>query len=78
MNPTNDEIRALLLSGSESNTMRVDLARPLAEEVLRLRKLIVDLDLWGVNHKPLCNKSPWCSCDCGAEELQLRINEATP
>lgn len=53
------------------------IARPLAEEVLRLRKLLVDLDLWGINHKPLCNKSPWCACDCGADDLQLRINEAT-
>jgi len=54
-----------------------DLARPLAEEMLRLRKLLVDIDLWGINHKTLCNKSPWCSCDCGADDLQLRINEAT-
>lgn len=73
MNPTDDEIRALLLSGSESNPMRVDLTRPLAEEVLRLRKLLVDIDLWGVNHKPLCVED----CSCGADDLQLRINEAT-
>lgn len=60
------------------------IASPLAEEVLRLRAenaklraLLVDIDMWGVNHKTLCNVTPQTECDCGADDLQLRINEAT-
>lgn len=84
MNPTDDEIpedRIKQIAMVDLNAKTYPASgregRWLAEEVLRLRKLIVDLDLWGINHKPLCNKSPWCSCACGADALQLRINEAT-
>jgi hypothetical protein len=60
-----------------------DLARPLAEEVLRLRaanadlrKLIDAIDEFGVFHKPSCRHL--VDCVCGREALQERINEVLP
>ncbi len=65
-------------------TSRLDRLRALHEEVLRLRAevakmraLLVDLDLRGIGHRSLCAKVDETPCDCGADELQRRINEVT-
>lgn len=49
----------------------------LRAEVAKMRALLVDLDLWGINHKALCAKVDEIPCDCGADDLQRRINEVT-
>lgn len=59
-----------------------DIARPIAEEVLRLRaenahlrKLIDAIDEFGLHHAILCKVTQETSCTCGCDALQDRINE---
>lgn len=51
--------------------------RALRAEVAKMRALLLDLDLRGIGHRSMCAKVDETPCDCGADELQRRINEVT-
>ena len=65
----------VIMDGIEAGLKAAEEVLRLRAENAKLRELVADIDMRGVDHKTLCNVTPQTECDCGADDLQLRINE---
>lgn len=67
----------VIMDGIEAGMKAAEEVLRLRAEVAKMRALLVDLDLWDIGHKMLCGVKEKTPCDCGADDLQLRLNEVT-